>query len=254
MDEPFGAGVGSLSDPSVENLKNDFATIPDSSISDMTRSDRVNPRQIASGVLRGTQRIVNTDGSTITLGEIPETNGDFGIATFNSDNQLLYKLVGSTWLWNDLSTDKFRVSITATDDSFAMKVSQSGVDVRTATNDQLVFNSENNIFKIVRTGTFTLPALDAAGGAIDTSVTTFDTGVASATPLAATVYAVDELGAYSALPIMSTNYSGLFQLIRTLRIELSGGTVQLRVDSQNFTGMPISAVTAKYYLFQETIA
>lgn len=42
-------------------------------------------------------------------------------------------------------------------DFYGLKVSQSGVDVTTATNSQLVFNSGNNIFKIVSSGTMTLP-------------------------------------------------------------------------------------------------
>ena len=253
MNAPFGSPVGSLSDPDASGLKNDFTNIDDRSVSDMAQSDRVIPRQLTSGVMRGTQRVVNTDGSTITFGVIPDTD-DFGIATYNSDNQLLYKLVGSTWLWNDVSTDKFRVSITATDDDFSMKVSQNGADVTTASDSELVFNSANNIFKIAKTGTFTLSALDAAGGPGDTSTDTVNTGIASSSPLAAQVFAVDESGAYSTLPLFSLNYSGLFQLVRNIRIELSGGNVQLRVDSQNFTGMAIGAVTAKYYVFQETAA
>lgn len=39
---------------------------------------------------------------------------------------------------------------------YGMKVSQEGNDVYDATDDQLVFNSDNNIFKIVQTGEITV--------------------------------------------------------------------------------------------------
>lgn len=42
-------------------------------------------------------------------------------------------------------------------DKDGLRTSQSGIDVFEATNDQLTFNSNNNVFKIVATGTITPP-------------------------------------------------------------------------------------------------
>lgn len=49
------------------------------------------------------------------------------------------------------------------DGFYGLKVSKEGEDVYTAANDQLVFNSDNNVFKIVKTDTVTLP-LDYSDG------------------------------------------------------------------------------------------
>lgn len=56
---------------------------------------------------------------------------------------------------------------------FGIKVSQDGVDVRTASNDQLVMSSAFNMFKIVKTGTFTItpPTPWSPGGSGKQTVT-----------------------------------------------------------------------------------
>jgi hypothetical protein len=66
----------------------DFATIPDVPI--QAESNRVNPNQVASGVTRGTQTYMNTDGSYMTMGLIPNTT-NFGIAFFTAAGKLISK-------------------------------------------------------------------------------------------------------------------------------------------------------------------
>lgn len=83
MADFFGAPTGKQTDPSAEGLKNEFTTVPNQDIE--IESNRVIPRQVTSGVLRGTQRIVNTDGSTITLGVLPDGDGEFGIGYYSPD-------------------------------------------------------------------------------------------------------------------------------------------------------------------------
>jgi hypothetical protein len=80
--DPF-VNPGKMGDPTVNELKNEFSTIQDRSIESI--SERVAPRQVATGVMRGTQRIVNTDGSYITLGVLPDGNGEFGIGYYAAD-------------------------------------------------------------------------------------------------------------------------------------------------------------------------
>ena len=93
MDQYFGAPTGKLTDPSGSTMSNGFSDISDRSIEDMAQSSRVQPRQVASGVTRGTQRISNTDGSYMTLGVIPETT-ELGMAFYNADNTLNRRITG----------------------------------------------------------------------------------------------------------------------------------------------------------------
>lgn len=53
------------------------------------------PYKQNTGVTRGTQTIVNTDGSKVTLGKIPGQNA-FGIAFYDSNGNLLSTLIGAT--------------------------------------------------------------------------------------------------------------------------------------------------------------
>lgn len=92
----FAASPGQVGDLSSSGLKNEFSNLPGNNVDSAFNSDRVQPRQVATGVMRGTQRIVNTDGSYITLGEIPGSSGEFGIAFFNRDGDMIFKMTGTT--------------------------------------------------------------------------------------------------------------------------------------------------------------
>jgi YD repeat-containing protein len=70
-----------------------FTDIPDVPV-DATAS-RVIPRQVTSGVTRGTQTVVNLDGSYMTLGLIPDGGNDFGIAFFNANGVIISKNTGT---------------------------------------------------------------------------------------------------------------------------------------------------------------
>lgn len=93
MTDYFGAPSGKLNDPSAAALSNEFSNIGDRSVEDMAETDRVIPRQVSTGVMRGTQRISNTDGSYMTLGVIPETT-ELGMAFYNADNTLNRRITG----------------------------------------------------------------------------------------------------------------------------------------------------------------
>lgn len=106
MDNFFGAPSGKLDDPVAGELKNDFSNISDRSVSDMAKTDRIIPRQTTTGVLRGTQRISNTDGSYILLGVLPDSNGEFGIAFYDASDNVVTKSLGATDYKYDLNTGK----------------------------------------------------------------------------------------------------------------------------------------------------
>jgi len=87
--------TGGIGDVKSSNLKNGFNTVSNNDIDSVLDSNRVEPRQVATGVTRGTWRINSTDGSYITIGLIPNTT-DFGIAFFDSNNNLISKNLGTS--------------------------------------------------------------------------------------------------------------------------------------------------------------
>lgn len=129
MDDFFGAPTGKLENPMPEGLTNGFATIPDRSIDDMVQSDRVLPRQMTSGVMRGTQRITNTDGSYLTLGVIPNTT-EFGIAFYNAASTLIRKITMLTDFSYDAVTGKNIMQFNKLPDgSYGVGIAKTGFNV-----------------------------------------------------------------------------------------------------------------------------
>ena len=92
-----------LGSPSSSGLINEFSSMPTTSIGSLAQDQRVQPRQVASGVTRGTWRINNIDGSYITIGLIPDTT-DFGIAFFDSSNRIVKKVTATTDFWYNPET------------------------------------------------------------------------------------------------------------------------------------------------------
>lgn len=129
--DAFGASVGKLDDLASSGLKNDFNNIPNNDV--FGQSDRVQPRQVATGVTRGTWRINNSDGSYITVGVIPETTDDFGIAFFNSNGNMISKNQGNTQYVYDVANNKNIIQIgLLPDDTYGFVVAKSGYDVSEA--------------------------------------------------------------------------------------------------------------------------
>lgn len=56
-----------------------------------------------------------------------------------------------------------RLLISADENDFTMKISKPDIDVLTAANKDLIFNSANNLFKIVSSGSLTLTSPNLAG-------------------------------------------------------------------------------------------
>lgn len=129
-----------------------------------------------------------------------------------------------------------------------LKVSQQGVDVTTATSDQLIWSTDFNNFKIVQTGTITLPF--AADGASE--VVTVAHGQAEA-PIV-----------YGFITYSDTGYTSPFPAIN---VEASGANagkvyqvISWYADSTNIYFYNQSQLqgtaggTVKYYIIEETAA
>ena len=114
--------------PGNAELSNNFATIEDVSVDAI--SNRVIPRQTQSGVERGTKTFMNTDGSYMTLGLIPDGGTDFGIAFFDASGNLVMKVTSSTQYWYDVTTGKNNIQLgKLPDGSYNFAAAADGLNV-----------------------------------------------------------------------------------------------------------------------------
>jgi hypothetical protein len=127
MPGELGASAGEVSDLSSASLNGDYPTIADQAVDAQT--SRVQPRQVATGVTRGTQRIVNTDGSYVTLGEIPDGSGDFGIAHFNASGTIIFKNTGVTEYKYDVTGRNYYQNGKLPDGSYGEAIAKSPYSV-----------------------------------------------------------------------------------------------------------------------------
>lgn len=141
------------------------------------------------------------------------------------------------------------------DNTTALKVAKSGFEVSTATNDQLIFNSSQNIPKIALTGTGTILVTNT--GFYDEFTATIPHGLSS-TPFYV-VYITPPNG--SGLTIQQTPYYIYTYTLGTAIAPVLNAQVVTWVDSDNLT-IDIIAKTSisnfvgtwtyRYYLMQET--
>lgn len=138
---------------------------------------------------------------------------------------------------------------------YGLKVSRSGVDVTTATNDQLVFNSSQDVFKIVQTGTIVL-----SQGAFTGTAGTYQEFFGSASQLHGLSYTPIVLsvlnlgGVYVPMPYTTLNNTGAGPSWVTYSANTDPTSINF-----NYVGLTFGAVTVasstlslKYYLLQES--
>lgn len=143
---------------------------------------------------------------------------------------------------------------------YGLKVSPANVDVFTATDDQLIFNSAQNVFKIVATGTVVFPdtaANSVAGGQQEQSIE-IETGVESDKALIAFVFSYNVESSSLQLPYIattpSTGFGGLiaYRFDFTPFVYIPTGTIHIEVDSTNYLNFILGGSTMKWYVLQET--
>lgn len=213
------------------------------------------PYKVASGTMRGTQNVgdggvkIDSAHNRIEVGanNVKVLLGD----SSDQDNTTGFSFIDST------NTRRILIG-TFPDGSVKAKLSQPGYDVATATDDQLIWSSDFNSFKIVETGstsiqgssssvsfasvaftrTYTKPPIVTAYAVVN------DTGVATEPKLLPYVKYVADGGAvppmygvYYILDVGATTTEVLFTLD----------------NSFNGSGSSVSA-TIKYYVMQETSA
>jgi len=148
-----------------------------------------------------------------------------------------------------------RLIILADGSEFEMKISEPSQDVTTATNDNLIFNSNQNILKIVQTDTVTVP--NPGSGTFTQSSVEIDTGIVSVTALMCTAFIINS-GYSNPLPFFSPALNGTyggFLWSYQASTRVVSGTVRFRVDCNNFDVVSgPGTATIKYYILQETAA
>ncbi len=121
-------------------------------------ANRIRPRQVGSGSTRGTQTVgygktkidgsnnritvANDAGNGVIVGDISDSDSSFGISV--SDSNGVPRLLAGEY----------------PDGNIKIKLSQPTYDVSTATDDQLIWSSDFNMFKIVESGVVTITVPD----------------------------------------------------------------------------------------------
>ena len=128
------------------------------------------------------------------------------------------------------SNEDIRLLISAQDDDFAMKISRDGYDATVASDEELIFNSDNNLFKIVQSGVANVTAPGSGFTGLTTITTTVLHGLGK-TP-ASLVYVTNPV----ALTGVGYQTPGLTAVPSTTYITNSGSVLLVatsRVDTTN---------------------
>jgi hypothetical protein len=261
---------------------------------------RMLPRQLSTGSTRGTQTVgygnVKIDGSnnTITLGDAVGNNlsignfsnnsnpasisQGFGVSIVDNDDSFITLGINSSnksaeMIFNDSKTNRLLIGKNYQNDEVVW-ISAEGVDVTSADPTQpgqLIFNSNQNIFKIVKTGNSTIPSVVVGSGSSNFSGVTIAHNLGFAPVL--NVYAnvstffviggsLTQVNSYVPIPLGNNSAGSFYQLA-------ASGTINnyylwAGVDTSNlyigafFTNTSGGAVSVnipiKYYLLQETAA
>lgn len=139
------------------------------------------------------------------------------------------------------------------DQFYGMKVSQEGIDVTSANNDELVFNSDQNVFKIVQTGTasVTKPATTTSG------TQTIAHNLGYAPQIIAYLYDSDD-NTYNPTPVMGISWSGAnagkFNILYEAFVDNTNIYLRVITPDTGANTLYTNAYTFsfKYYLLQES--
>ena len=131
---------------------------------------------------------------------------------------------------------------------YGLKISKPGIDVTSATADQFIFNSSQDVFRVLKSGTLnlTVPASPANGSTYTATV-----AHGQATPPAFIAYALFG-GAYYGLPLAA------YQFNATIGSFAVGAYIQASIDATNFivtlgaNGFSAGVYPIRYYFIQET--
>lgn len=144
-----------------------------------------------------------------------------------------------------------------TANKFGLRVAEDGVDVLIATDDQLIFNSEQNVFKIVYVGFINSAAASASNGGSgagsDLQTVSYAHGLGY-TPVVLAYFNVDGFFyplPYSTFGALSNGFQAInyqpFSTDTTVSFDTS-----IEVYATGAASVSVSPAQIKYYLLQET--
>lgn len=134
-----------------------------------------------------------------------------------------------------------------------VKLSQEGVDVSAATDDELIWSSDFNMFKIAYTGTVTITSAAPS----TTSQATVDLGATTLTKAPAFMAYTEFLFSgdlYSVQLPWSQTAAGSVGVIIFANTRIASGNLKFDAYITNWTGAPTGDYEVKYYIFKETAA
>lgn len=140
---------------------------------------------------------------------------------------------------------------------FGLKVAKDGYDVLTAADSELVFNSEQNVFKIVQTGTASMPALSTGIPGAGNFLSAYGSKVISHNlgyKPAILAYLSFDNTYYQALPYNIHAGTGGSAYWLTVNVLTTDSTVffEQYITAYGPAGSGWGTYTVKYYLLQET--
>lgn len=207
------------------------------------------------------------EDTSISLHDIDKNNGGRIVPTPNSNDDVMQRMAqgtGQVQNSGEEETDGLRFQerqILAVQDGvnkaafgfygaankFGFKVAEDGTDVLEADDDQLIFNSEQNVFKIKSTDTVILSA-PAAGSAYSTYI---EHGL-SYVPVVF-VY-TKQPNDTTFTPTPNISFTGAGTLYQRADVFLSTTRLTFQVEnSASVGGSDLGTWTFKYYILQETV-
>lgn len=151
------------------------------------------------------------------------------------------------------------------DGSYGLKVSSEGTDVLSAADSELIFNSGQNVFKIVATGTATIPAVTMSTSATANGQSSVVIAHGQSSVPAVLSYIIDRSGKYQQIPYSDADQLGWFALAGGGAAIYFASYIYAQTDATNVTfthyatninkgtsGDSRPATTVRYYILQET--
>lgn len=229
MNDPLGVDAGSLGSLESMGLTNEYKDIPDQSLDAI--ADRVNPNQVASGMTRGIQQL-----------------GSEKVYSDGGNNQIIVE---------DANEPRVLMGDQATFGE-GFYVTKDGFNAKTETNAaNFIFNSSQNMFKIVSTGTaiVTVPTPISSGTVLTTTVA-HNLGVKPAFSAFVDIPIGDGSavlqGKLTGVPAFLIKSTGSISIAATVDVDTTN--IYFRVANTAGTGVTgVDGVwTFKYYLLTET--
>lgn len=241
------------------------------------------PRQMSTGSTRGTQTVgygnVKIDGSNnrislsanstnITIGDTSNTDNQTGVSlTDNSNNNLVTigrvsgedSTTGLTIY--DASNTRRLLGGLYPNGNIKIALSQPTYDVATATDDQLIWSSDFNLFKIAKSGTVSIPeVIVPAPDYLNGTTVSIDTGYAFKPEKIYLVQCYTENGTIlpRILPNLDVNSApisgGIYSLLTADATSSENGNVFLQINLIVYGGTNSDGgFDVKWFIVEETL-